>query len=208
MKKFIFSGAIVISLSTAAFAQQGKGVDTQTKQINQDTNRTTTRPNDVNRTFSWGKDKTKTRERLANPYRLNARRDVLVENIINILKDQKIVVDETASRVGDGFIVTQPFTFAKGSVTTPNELNRYAVVQNNGAAWTRGRYTLTIEIQSIDGIQNNVSVTAKIEGRSENGISSEWTTLTSSGAVEDDFLTKLVENVTGQSFDGQPSGSR
>jgi hypothetical protein len=50
-------------------------------------------------------------------------------------------------------------------------------------------------------VQNNVSVTAKIEGRSGNGLASEWTTLQSSGIAEDEFLSKLVEAVTGVSPD-------
>jgi hypothetical protein len=56
-------------------------------------------------------------------------------------------------------------------------------------------------VQSIDGVQNNVSVTAKVEGRSGNGLGSEWTTLQSSGVAEDEFLAKLVETVTGISPD-------
>jgi hypothetical protein len=208
MQKIFFSISAVIIFSTLAFGQQqgGKGIDTQTRQINQDNNKSTSRPNDAGgRSWDWGAGKTKVRERLANPYRMAARRDVLVENIVNILKDRKIIVDDASSRIGDGFIVTQPFTFAKGSVITQNELNRYAVLPTLGTIWTRGRYTLTIEIQSIDGIQNNVAVTAKVEGRSENGISSEWTTLQSSGAAEEEFLVKLVENVTGKSFDAEPT---
>jgi hypothetical protein len=202
MQKIFFSAGAVIIFSTLAFGQGGKGIDNQTKQINQDTNKTTSRPNDAGgRSYDWGKEKTKVRERLANPYRMASRRDVLVENILNILRDRKIIVDDASSRMSDGFIVTQPFTFAKGSVITQNELNRYAVLPTRDTIWTRGRYTLTIEIQSIDGIQNNVAVTAKVEGRSENGISSEWTTLQSSGAAEEEFLVKLVENVTGKSFD-------
>ncbi|HSK72702.1 MAG TPA: hypothetical protein VK892_13455, partial [Pyrinomonadaceae bacterium] len=69
-------------------------------------------------------------------------------------------------------------------------------------AWTRGRYTLTIEVQSIDGMQNNVSVLAKVEGRSESGLMSEWTTLQSSGIAEDEFLVKLVEAITGTTPEG------
>ncbi|HEX8369872.1 MAG TPA: hypothetical protein VF604_15105 [Pyrinomonadaceae bacterium] len=190
--------------SAFAFGQQqgGKGIDSQTRQINQDNNKSTSRPNDAGgRSWDWGKEKTKVRERLANPYRMASRRDVLVENILNLLKERKIIVDDASSRITDGFIVTQPFIFAKGSVITQNELNRYAVLPTLGTTWTRGRYTLTIEIQSIDGIQNNVAVTAKVEGRSENGISSEWTTLQSSGAAEDEFLSRLVENVTGKSVE-------
>jgi hypothetical protein len=208
MKKIFFSISTIIICSAFAFGQQqgGKGIDTQTRQINQDNNKTTSRPNDAGgRSWDWGAGKTKVRQRLANPYRMAARRDILVENIINILKERKIIVDEASSRISDGFIVTQPFLFAKGSVTSQNELNRYAVLPTYESVWTRGRYTLTIEIQSIDGIQNNVAVTAKVEGRSETGIGSEWTTLQSSGAAEDEFLSKLVENVTGKSVDSEPT---
>ena len=211
MRKFFFSVSAVIIFSACAFGQQqgGKGIDSQTRQINQDNNKTTSRPNDAGgRSWDWGKEKTKVRERLANPYRMAARRDVLVENILNILRERKIIVDDASSRINDGFIVTQPFLFAKGSVTSQNELNRYAVLPTYATVWTRGRYTLTIEIQSIDGIQNNVAVTAKVEGRSESGIGSEWTTLQSSGAAEEEFLVKLVENVTGKSLDAEPVANK
>ncbi|MDQ6786604.1 MAG: hypothetical protein M3033_07265 [Acidobacteriota bacterium] len=205
MKHLFYSLACMILFSVAAFPQ--KGIDTQTQKIKEDSNRTTgtTRPNDAGGYLkSWGKDKTKVRARLMNPYKLNSRRDVLMETISEILKERKIIVDEAASRIKDGIIITQPFVFAKGAVTASNELNRYAVMPNSDASWTRGRYTLTIEVQSIDGVQNNVSVTAKVEGRSENGLQSEWTTLQSSGAAEDEFLSKLVEMVTGTSPDDQP----
>ena len=126
---------------------------------------------------------------------------MLIANVLEVLKEQKLLVNEAASRKSDGVIVTEPLIFAKGAVITRNELNRYAVLPNSDASWTRGRYTLTVEIQSIDGIQNNVSVTAKVEGRSENGLQSEWTTLQSTGSAEDEFLVKLVEMVTGTIID-------
>jgi hypothetical protein len=148
-----------------------------------------------------GKGKTKERGLLANPYRMNSRRDVLLESIREVLKERKILIDEAASRPNNGILVTQPFVFAKGAVISQNEINRYAVLDPSGTVWTRGQYTLTIEVQSIDGVQNNVSVTAKVEGRSGNGLGSEWTTLQSSGIVEDEFLAKLVETVTGISPD-------
>jgi hypothetical protein len=116
---------------------------------------------------------------------------------VDALKERKMIIDENASRPKDGLVVTQPFVFAKGAVTTPSELNRYAVVQNSDTAWTRGQLTLVIEVQPVDGIHNNASVNAKVEGRSGNGLTSEWTTLQSSGIAEDDFLAKLVELVTG-----------
>lgn len=205
MKKLFYLLSAVLVFSTVAPAQ--KGIDTQTDKIKQEGNKTTQQKGEkVGHPISWGEDKTKVRAKLPNPYKMNSRRDVLIENVVDILKDNKLIVDESASRMKDGIVVTQPFVFAKGAVITRNELNRYAVLPGSDASWTRGRYTLTIEVQSIDGIQNNVSVTAKVEGRSENGLVSEWTTLQSSGEAEDQFLAKLVEMVTGKAVDA-PQGS-
>ncbi len=204
MKNLFYSAVVVILFSSASLAQ--KGIDTQTQTIKADANKVTARPNDAGgRSIDWGKDKTKTRPALANPYKLNSRRDVLVNSITEVLRERKIIVDDSASRLADGVIITQPFVFAKGAVTARNELNRYAVLPDSDASWTRGRYSLAIEVQSIDGIQNNISVTAKVEGRSENGLQSEWTTLQSTGAAEDEFLVKLIETVTGTSPDDKPA---
>lgn len=202
MKKLFFIIAAIVLSATFTLAQ--KGIDPQTQKIREEGVKTTgtQRSNDPpNRTFDFGKDKTKVRGQLANPYRLNSRRDALVQNVLEVLKEQKLLVNEAASRKSDGIIVTEPLVFAKGAVISRNELNRYAVLPNSDTSWTRGRYTLTVEIQSIDGIQNNVSVMAKVEGRSENGLQSEWTTLSSTGAAEDEFLVKLVEMVTGTVID-------
>jgi hypothetical protein len=199
MKKLFLSASLLMICCFSASAQ--KGIDTQTQKIKEESKGDKTRNNDVSRAFDWGKGKTKVREMLANPYKLNSRRDVLIETITGVLRDNKIIVDESASRLKDGIVVTQPFVFAKGAVITPSELSRYALTQNSyETSWTGGKYTLTIEVQSIDGMQNNVSVIAKIEGRSGNGLGSEWTTLQSSGVAEDEFLAKLVETVTGKSL--------
>ena len=97
-----------------------------------------------------------------------------------------------------GFFIAG-FVFAKGAVITQSELGRYAILESTQSAWTRAQYTLTIEVQSIDGIQNNVTVNAKVEGRAGNGLVSEWVTVRSSGMAEDEFLAKLIEAVTGVS---------
>lgn len=193
MKKILFTICVLV-FSVSVFAQ--KGVDPQTKQIKEDSNKTN-KGNDVNRSFDWGAGKTKTRDLLPNPYKLNARRDYLVNNIISVLKDNQILVDDSSSRLNEGIVVTQPYIFVKGSVTSRSQLSRYANLPGYDSVWSRGRYTLTIEVQSIDGVQNNVSVIAKIEGRQENGLFSEWATLPSNGTVEDEFLAKLIEAVTG-----------
>ncbi len=207
MKTWIFSITLALLLAGASLAQT-KGIDTQTEKIKDDTNKTTSRENDVRRSWNFGKDKTKIRPRVENPLKLNSRRDVLVENIIGLLREKKIIVDEAASRLKDGLIVTQPFIFAKGAVITKNELTRFAFVPSSDASWTRGRYSLTIEVQSIDGIQNNVTVTAKVEGLAGSGLTSEWTTLESSGAAEEEFLVRLVEAVTGVSPDEPVDNNR
>ncbi len=199
MFKSISIVSITLFLAFSAAAQ--KGVDTQTQKIKDESNRSTSRSTDATRSFDWGKDKTKVRERLANPYRLAGRRDVLVDTIVNVLKEKKILVDEASSRLRDGIIITQPYVFAKGTVTTQKELQRYGVLQYADDAWSRGQYTLTIEVQSIDGVQNNILVNAKVEGRAGSGLGVEWTTVQSSGVAEDEFLAKLVEAVTGISPD-------
>lgn len=191
---FVFAGV------NAVLAQ--KGIDTQTTTIKNDANKTTTRPTEPpSRSFDWGKGKTEVRDRLPNPYKLNSRRDVLIGTIMQVLKERKMVVDEASSRLADGIIITQPYVFSKGPVITQNELRRYGVLAYSDTAWSRGQYTLTIEVQSIDGVQNNVAVNAKVEGRSGNGLSSEWTVVPSSGLAEDEFLAKLVEMVTGEPVD-------
>ena len=195
----VLSIGVLFALDSVGAAQ--KGIDTQTQKIKETTNKTTSRESDATRSFDWGKGKTQVRERLANPYRLASRRDVLVETIKQVLRDSKFVVDEASSRFSDGIIVTQPFQFAKGPVLAQSELLRYAILQTSDTAWSRARYTLVIEVQSIDGVQNNVTVNAKVEGRSGTGLGSEWTTLQSSGLAEDEILKVIVEAVPGKSLD-------
>ncbi len=200
----IFSIGIAIAIfSVGGYAQ--KGIDTQTQKIKEDAKGVTSRGSDATRSINWGKGKTHVRERLDNPYKLASRRDVLIETIVELLKEQKMVVDEASSRLKDGIIITQPFVFAKGPVIAQSELKRYGLIEYSDYAWSRGQYTLMIEVQSIDGIQNNVAVNAKVEGRSGAGLSSEWVTVQSSGLAEDQFLAKLVEAVTGISPDAQPA---
>ncbi|REJ78463.1 MAG: hypothetical protein DWQ47_03145 [Acidobacteria bacterium] len=179
---------ILVFLPLTVVSQE-KGIDTQTRTIRDSA--TNDKGNDVSRTFTWD-GKTRVRNRLPNPYTLVSRRDVLVTMIVELLKENKMILDESASILNEGLVVTQPVVFSKGPIITRTELNRYAEVPATDQIWTRGRYTLTVDVQSVDGIKNNVYVTAKIEGRSESGIFSEWSTLESSGVAEEEFLSKLV----------------
>ncbi|HXF42185.1 MAG TPA: hypothetical protein VNK26_00460 [Pyrinomonadaceae bacterium] len=186
-------------LSMAVSAQ--KGVDTQTEKIKDEATRSSSRETDAVRSFDWGKGKTKLRQRLPNPYRLAGRRDAIIESVKELIRERGMIMDEASSRPSDGLIITQPYIFAKGPVMAQSELTRYAILNFGDNSYSRGRYTLIIEVQSIDGVQNNVSVNAKVEGKSGSGLGSEWINLQSSGLAEDDFLKLLVEKVTGQSLD-------
>lgn len=199
MKTLISFLLLTFTFSLSAFGQ--KGIDTQTQKIKEDTNKTTSRGTDATRSFDWGKGKTPVRERLANPYQMNARRDQLMETIREALREKKLVIDEQSSRIADGIIITQPFVFGKGPVIASAELKRYGIIEFADTAWSRGQYSLVIEVQSIDGVRNNVFVNAKVEGRSGNGMTTEWVTVPSSGQAEEEFLIKLVELVTGASPD-------
>ena len=73
---------LVTTMLAGSMAAAQKGIDTQTQKIKEDVNKTTTRPTEASKSFDWGKDKTRVRAALANPYPLNSRRDVLIETIV------------------------------------------------------------------------------------------------------------------------------
>lgn len=150
------------------------------------------------RGMDFGKGRTPTPPPLPNPYRFTARRDVLIKAVQDVMRDRNLVMDEAASRLPDGIIVTQPFTFIKGAVVSQGELTRYADIPESASrGWTRGRYTLTVEVQAIDGTSANVATNAKIEGRTDGATGAEWVTLPSVGLAEEEFLAALITQLTG-----------
>src|SRR5829696_8434057 len=204
MLRIITGLLILLACSLPVLAQAAKGVDKQNERV-RDSGNDRTPANNGNKTdtgagrgFDFGRGRTPETPPLANPYRLSGRRDVIVKAVQDLMRDRKMVVDEGASRFSDGIIVSQPFTFTKGSVISEAELSRYSDVPvSTSRAWTRGRYTLTVEIQPIDGSTANVSVNAKVEGRTDGATGAEWTTVRSTGLAEDQFLEGLVTAVTG-----------
>ena len=212
MKSRNYSLALVAILLVSAFAfGQGKGVDRQNQRIS-DTSTNKAPANNGTKTdvgttgsgINFGKEKTPSRVMIPNPYRMTARRDVLMKAVADVMRDRKLIVDDASSKPNEGIIVSQPYTFIKGAVVAKSELNRYGnIVTDDGRSWTRGRYTITVEVQPIDGINSNVSVNAKIEGRIDGPSGAEWITLQSTGMAEQEFLAALIENVTG----GTPSSS-
>jgi hypothetical protein len=136
MKGIIYSISVALLVVSGVFAQ--KGVDPQNKRIQQEGSKTNqVTPNtsgDGGRSYDFGSGKTKVRAPLANPYKLNSRRDVLIETVRDVLESMKILIDDSASRPQDGIVVTQPFVFAKSAVIARNELNRYPLPIHPGRA--------------------------------------------------------------------------
>jgi hypothetical protein len=190
--------------ATSAFGQ-GKGVDSQGQRITDNSSNRAPANNgakqDVGTSGSginFGKEKAAPIIAIPNPYRLTARRDAIVKAVEEVMRDRKLILDEAASKPDEGIMVSQPYTFIKGAVVTQSELYRYASIENSQSrSWTRGRYTITVEVQPIDGTSANVSVNAKIEGRTDGSSGAEWTTLPTTGFAEQDFLSALIENITG-----------
>jgi hypothetical protein len=211
MLRIIMGLVLLLVCSLPVLAQAAKGVDKQNERV-RDSGSERTPANNGNKTdvgagrgFDFGRGRTRETPPLDNPYRLTGRRDVIIKAVQDLMRDRKMVVDEAASRFSDGIIVSQPITFTKGAVVSAGELSRYAEVPvSNSRAWTRGRFTLTVEVQPIDGNAANVAVTAKIEGRTDGATGAEWTTLRSTGLAEDEFLDHLIVAVTGGPAPGRP----
>jgi hypothetical protein len=210
MSRIIIGLALLLACSLPAFAQAAKGVDKPIERA-RDSGTERTPANNGNKTdvgagrgFDFGRGRTRETAPLPNPYRLAGRRDVIIKGVQDVMRDRGLVLDDAASRLSDGIIVSQPFTFTKGAVVSEGELSRYADVPASGArGWTRGRYTLTVEVQPIDGNTANIAVNAKVEGRTDGATGAEWTTLRSSGLAEDEFLDALIVAVTGSPAPGR-----
>lgn len=210
MKKAI---SIIFFLVVAALCvnAQEKGMDRQSDNIRDTGNSSapasngTKQDNGAGRGIDFGGGKTPATPVIPNPYRLTARRDAIVKAIEELMRDRKLILDTAASKPDDGILISQPFVFSKGAVVTESELNRYAQLPNaSSRGWTRGRYTYIIEVQPIDGVNANVSVNVKLEGRTDGVTGAEWVTLRSNGTAEQEFLSALIESVTG----APPPGSK
>lgn len=194
--------SVVLIAAGSAFSQE-KGVDSQSQKIRDAANGRSSGDNGGKQNtgtngsgITWGRDKSHSVTRLPNPYRLTARRDSLLKAVEDVMRDRKLILDDAASKPDEGILISQPYTFIKGAVVTQSELYRFANVENSNArGWTRGRYTITVEVQAIDGTSCNVSVNAKIEGRTDGPSGAEWITLQTNGTAEQDFLAALLDSL-------------
>jgi hypothetical protein len=199
-----------LSLTASGLYAQEKGVDRQNDNIRDAGNSRGPTSNgakqDVGagRGIDFGKGRTPTPPPIPNPYRLTARRDAIIKSIEDLMRDRKLILDTAASKPEDGILISQPFVFSKGAVVTESELNRYSDLPNaSSRGWTRGRYTYIVEVQPIDGVNTNVSVNVKLEGRTDGVSGGEWVTLRSNGTAEQEFLSALIESVTGAPAPGR-----
>src|SRR5687768_8757195 len=200
---------LFLALACTVCAAQEKGVDQQNDRIRDSSNNRQPAINGgkvdtgVGRGMDFGKGRTQTPPPIPNPYRFQVPNDVLSTAVQELMRERKLILDETVSKPETGLLVSQPYTFTRGSVVTTSELNRLAEVPRaDQGNWTRGRYTIVVEIQPIDSTATNVSVNARVEGRSDNVLGAEWLSLRSTGTAEQEFLLALIEKVTG----GPPPG--
>ena len=203
MKKAFALLVLLLAASTAALGQ-GKGIDQQNDRIRNDGSNRQPANNGGNqntgagRGVDFGRGRTPTPPMLPNPYRLSFPNDKVLQNVVELMQERKLILDDAVSKPAEGMIVSQPYTFSKGAVITPGELARIAdVPTSTSRGWTRGRYTIVVEVQPIDGTSSNVSVNARIEGRSDGVTGAEWITLPSNGATEQAFIIALVQRMTG-----------
>jgi hypothetical protein len=202
-------GFLLLALACTVCAAQEKGVDQQNDRIRDDaTNRQpavngSKVDNGVGRGMDFGKGRTQTPPPIPNPYRFQVPNDVLTKAVVELMGERKLIVDDTVSKPDNGLLISQPYTFTRGTVVSTSELNRLAdIPRTDQGNWTRGRYTIIVEIQPVDSSNTNVSVNARVEGRSDTVLGAEWLSLKSNGTAEQEFLLSLIEKVTG----GPPPG--
>src|SRR5918997_3055014 len=171
--KTLLAIALLFIACTVCAAQE-KGVDQQNDRIRDSSNNRQPAVNGsktdtgVGRGMDFGKGKTQAPPPIPNPYRFQAPNDVLTKAAAELMRERKLILDDTVSKPETGLLVSQPYTFTRGTVITSSELFRLAEVpRTDQGNWTRGRYTLIIEIQPIDGSASNVSINARVEGRSD-----------------------------------------
>ena len=200
---------LILAVACSVCAAQQKGVDQQNDRIRDSSNNRQPAVNGgkvdtgVGRGMDFGKGRTQTPPPIPNPYRFQVPNDVLTKAVVELMRERKLILDDTVSKPDTGLLVSQPYTFTRGSVVTTSELNRLAEVpRSDQGNWTRGRYTIVVEVQPIDSSNSNLSVNARVEGRSDNVLGAEWLSLRSNGTAEQEFLLALIEKVTG----GPPPG--
>ncbi len=198
MNRILTIALVMLACVAPAYAQ-GKGVDRQSERVReagsdrQPGNNGAKQDVGTGRGIDFGRGRTPDPITIPNPLRVTARRDTLITALEELMRERNLILDSAASKTDAGILVSQPYTFSKGAIVTEAELNRFAALPvGSDRNWIRGRYTLVVEVQQIDGVAANLAVNARIEARGASITGPEWVSLPSSGIVEQDFLTALL----------------
>lgn len=131
-------------------------------------------------------------ELLPNPYRFNAALSVVMQAVPEVIKQQKLTLDQEKSRPHEGLFITTPYVFTRGNVVSRAELERVSQLPVAEArSWASGRYRLEIRVSPVEATTTQVLVTAVIEGLAQDTLSSKWVPCVSLGVLENDLLKAL-----------------
>ena len=204
MLRRFFGLLFLMTIAATGAGAQEKGVDHQNERIRDmgaeraPGHNGTKQNNGTGRGIDFGKGRTPPVVAVPNPYRFTARRDIVMNAVEELLQEQKLVLDTAGSNKAEGILVSQPYSFVRGAVVALAEISRYAdLPRDNVRGWTRGRYTMLVEVRALDGVSTSVAVNARVEGRSDSASGSEWISLASTGQAEREFLIALIEKITG-----------
>jgi hypothetical protein len=143
-------------------------------------------------------DRPKTEGPLPNPYTLATKREDIVKAAVDLLKACAIPLDEAATKLADGKIVTKPVVYTKG-VTANSDLEHLATMPASDVRnWLQGRYSLEINALPVDQTKAQIQISARIQGRlAGTGIDQRWVTGVSNGSLEDEVLRGLSGKILG-----------
>ncbi|MCS6885798.1 MAG: hypothetical protein RMM17_05520 [Acidobacteriota bacterium] len=140
-------------------------------------------------------DKPKQQQSIPNPYVVSYPKDVVVERLAGYFKDSQMQLDTTFTRKEEGFLVTKPFVFVKGTLTR-SQLDRFgscpAAEKRN---WTRARATFQITVEATAPDQSRITVSSKLEGLSQELTGSSWVSCKSNGQMELQILEQILESL-------------
>src|SRR5215211_8267243 len=122
--KTLLAIALLI-LSCTVCAAQEKGVDQQNDRIRDSSTNRQPAVNGgkvdtgVGRGIDFGKGKTQPPPPVPNPYRFQAPNDVLLKAAAELMRERKLILDDTVSKPETGLLVSQPYTSRAGRSSPP-----------------------------------------------------------------------------------------
>lgn len=133
---------------------------------------------------------------LENPQTFGKSREEMMDLIKQTLKDMEIPLDEKRTTEQTGMLYTKPVIFTKGG---PSGENLEFVSRRPGGQlrnWTRGRYTLQIEVAPVDPQRIKLFVFAQIEGEyQDDALGAKWVACPSRGVIESNTLQAFKDRM-------------